>query len=190
MMNFVSHGTQDMYPTFLQRDWGFSPRGRAALTAFSMVGAVVGGLTFGHLSDRFGRRRAMVTALLLAIVMIPVWAFAPNLPVLVAGAFLMQFMVQGAWGIIPAHITELAPNSVRGFLPGFAYQCGVALASSVAYIEAVFAARASYAVAMSLTAVTVFSLAALVAWLGPERHGSEFTTAGRAPEGGGAERAA
>lgn len=174
MMNFVSHGTQDMYPTFLQRDWGFTPERRAALTAFSMVGAVIGGIVFGHFSDRIGRRRAMVTALVLAILVIPIWAFAPSLPLLIAGAFLMQFMVQGAWGVIPAHINELSPDSVRGFLPGFAYQCGVMMASSVAYIEAVFAARASYATSMALTAVTVFSLGALVAWLGRERRGVVF----------------
>ena len=174
MMNFVSHGTQDMYPTFLQRDWGFTPGKRAALTAFSMVGAIVGGLWFGHWSDRIGRRRAMIFALFGAILTIPIWGFAPALPLLIAGAFVMQFMVQGAWGIIPAHITELAPDSVRGFLPGFAYQCGVALAGSVAVIEAVFAERTSYAIAMSLTAVTVFSLAALVAWLGREKRGIVF----------------
>ena len=174
MMNFVSHGTQDMYPTFLQRDWGFTPGKRAALTAFSMVGAIVGGLGFGFLSDRIGRRKAMVLALIGAILTIPLWGFAPALPLLVAGAFVMQFMVQGAWGIIPAHITELAPDSVRGFLPGFAYQCGVALAGTVAMIEAIFAERASYHVAMSLTAVTVFSLAAIVAWLGREKRGIVF----------------
>jgi MFS transporter, SHS family, lactate transporter len=174
MMNFVSHGTQDMYPTFLQRDWGFTPGRRAMLTAFSMVGAILGGLWFGHLSDRIGRRRAMVMALIGAILTIPLWGFAPSLALLVAGAFVMQFMVQGAWGIIPAHITELAPDSVRGFLPGFAYQCGVAMAGTVAVIEAVFAERTSYAVAMSLTAVTVFSLAALVAWLGWEKKGIVF----------------
>ncbi len=174
MMNFVSHGTQDMYPTFLQRDWNFTPGMRAALTAFSMVGAIIGGLITGHLSDRFGRRRAMIAALLGAILVIPAWAFAPSIGVLVAGAFLMQFMVQGAWGVIPAHITELAPDSVRGFLPGFAYQCGVALAGSVAVIEAVFARNSSYAVAMALTAVTVFSLAALVTWAGKEKPGIVF----------------
>ncbi len=174
MMNFVSHGTQDMYPTFLQRDWGFTPGKRAALTAFSMVGAIIGGLIVGHFSDRIGRRRAMIGALLGAILAIPLWAFAPSLPLLVAGAFVMQFMVQGAWGVIPAHITELSPDSVRGFLPGFAYQCGVALAGTVAVIEAVFAERITYKWAMALTAVTVFSLAALVTWLGRERPGRTF----------------
>jgi SHS family lactate transporter-like MFS transporter len=173
-MNFVSHGTQDMYPTFLQRDWGFSPQKRAALTAFSMVGAIVGGISFGYLSDRIGRRRSIVLALVLAIVVIPLWAFSPALVGLVIGAFLMQFMVQGAWGVIPAHITELSPDNVRGFLPGFAYQCGVLVASSVAYLEALLATRMSYARSMAIVAVIVFSAAAIIAWLGRERHAIEF----------------
>jgi len=174
MMNFASHGTQDMYPTFLQREWNFSPQKRAVLTAFSMVGAIAGGVIFGLLSDRWGRRRAMVLAFGLAILVIPLWAFAPSLVLLFAGAFLMQFMVQGAWGVIPAHITELSPDSVRGFLPGFAYQCGVLFAGSVAYIEALFAARASYAKSMAMVALVVFSAAAIVAWAGRERRGIVF----------------
>ena len=177
MMNFISHGTQDMYPTFLQRDWGFTPQNRAALTAFSMVGAITGGIVFGHISDRIGRRRAIVIALVLAVLAIPIWAHAPGIPVLVAGAFVMQFMVQGAWGVIPAHITELSPDSVRGFLPGFAYQCGVMLASYVTYIEAVFAERTSYANSMALTAATVFIGGAIAAWFGRERRGLVFGAA-------------
>jgi SHS family lactate transporter-like MFS transporter len=174
MMNFASHGTQDMYPIFLQRDWGFSPQARSAITAVSMVGAITGGILFGLLSDRWGRRRAMILAFALAIVAIPLWAFAPTLTLLVLGAFLMQFMVQGAWGVIPAHITELSPDSVRGFLPGFAYQCGVLIAGSVAYIEAVFAERTTYARAMALVAFVVFTVAAVVAGLGRERRGITF----------------
>ena len=174
MMNFVSHGTQDMYPTFLERHWGFSPRSRILITALSMVGAIIGGVIFGYISDRWGRRRSMIVALLCAIAVVPLWAFAPSLALLVLGAFLLQFMVQGAWGIIPAHLSELSPDSVRGFLPGFAYQCGVLLAGSVAYIEALFAERMSYAMAMSLTAVTVFSGAVLVIALGREKRGIAF----------------
>jgi SHS family lactate transporter-like MFS transporter len=176
MMNFVSHGTQDMYPTFLQRDWHFAPQQRSALTALSMVGAICGGLLFGRLSDRVGRRRTIVTALVLAIVCIPLWAFAPTVPLLALGAFLLQFMVQGAWGIIPAHINELSPDSVRGFLPGFAYQCGVMFASAVGFIEALFVEtlQMKYATAMALVAVTVFALGALVAALGRERKGATF----------------
>jgi SHS family lactate transporter-like MFS transporter len=109
-----------------------------------------------------------------ALLIVPAWAFAPNLAILVAGAFVLQFMVQGAWGVIPAHITELSPDSVRGFLPGFAYQCGILFASSVVYLEALFAARTSYAVSMALTAVTVFIMAGVIAWFGKERKGVQF----------------
>ena len=176
MMLFASHGTQDMYPTFLQRQWHFSPMRRSAITAFSGVGAIIGGIIVGHLSDKWGRRRAIITAFVVAIAMIPVWAFAPNQGLLVVGAFLMQFCVQGAWGVIPAHLAELSPNSVRAFLPGFAYQSAGVLASSVVYIEAVYAQKTSYGTAMALTAASVFILASIMAALGRERRGHTFHT--------------
>ena len=174
MMNFVSHGTQDMYPTFLERQWHFGPSERSVITGISMIGAIIGSLVMGRLSDRYGRRRAMIGALLGGICMVPLWAYAPSTALLILGAFLIQFMVQGSWGIIPAHLSELSPDSVRGFLPGFAYQCGVLVASSVVYIEAVFAKTMSYATAMALTAVTVFALAAIATALGKERKGQVF----------------
>ncbi|HEX4682579.1 MAG TPA: MFS transporter [Gemmatimonadaceae bacterium] len=174
MMNFISHGTQDMYPTFLKRDWKFSPERVAVVTAIANIGAITGGVIFGHFSDSIGRRRAIITALVLAIVAIPLWAFSTTAALLMVGGFTMQFMVQGAWGVIPAHINELAPDSVRGFLPGFAYQCGVAVAGTVAYIEAVFADHMSYAQAMAFTAATVFALGAIAAFFGKERHGVAF----------------
>jgi MFS transporter, SHS family, lactate transporter len=176
MMLFASHGTLDMYPTFLQREWHFSPGRRSAITAFSAVGAILGGVIIGHLSDRWGRRRAMITAFVLGILLIPVWAYAPNQGLLIAGAFFMQFMVQGAWGVIPAHLAELSPNSVRAFLPGFAYQSAGTLASSVVYVEAVFAQKTTYATAMALTAVTVFILAGIMAAVGRERRGHTLGT--------------
>jgi SHS family lactate transporter-like MFS transporter len=116
----------------------------------------------------------MMWALSLGILMIPLWAYGPGIGWLVLGAFLMQFMVQGAWGVIPAHITELSPDSVRGFLPGFAYQCGVLLAGSVAWLEAIFAQRLSYATAMAFTALTVFTGGIVVIALGKERRGINF----------------
>ena len=174
MMNFTSHGTQDMFPTFLQRQWGMRPTQVAVVTSISMVGAILGGLLVGLLSDRFGRRKAMVASLVCAVALVPLWAYAPSLTLLVVGAFLIQFMVQGAWGIIPAHLSELSPDSVRGFLPGFAYQCGVLLAGSVAYIEAILAQHMSYANAMALTAFVVFTLAAVVVALGREKKGIQF----------------
>jgi MFS transporter, SHS family, lactate transporter len=176
MMLFASHGTLDMYPTFLQREWHFSPGRRSAITAFSAVGAILGGVIIGHLSDKWGRRRAVITAFVLGMLLIPVWAYAPNQGLLIASAFLMQFMVQGAWGVIPAHLAELSPNSVRAFLPGFAYQSAGTLASSVVYIEAVFAQKTSYATAMALTAATAFILAGVMAALGRERRGHTLGT--------------
>jgi len=150
------------------------PPQRAVITAISMVGAIIGGTLVGSLSDRFGRRRAMITSLICAIAVVPLWAYAPSVTLLIVGAFLIQFMVQGAWGIIPAHLSELSPDSVRGFLPGFAYQCGVLLAGFVAYIEATLAEHTSYANAMALTAFVVFTLAAIVVALGPEHKGIQF----------------
>jgi MFS transporter, SHS family, lactate transporter len=174
MMLFASHGTQDMYPTFLQREWHFTPSRRSAITAFSGIGAILGGIIFGHISDRIGRRKAIVIAFALGAILIPVWAYAPNQLVLIAGAFLMQFMVQGAWGVIPAHLAELSPDSVRALLPGFAYQSAGVIASSVVFIEAVYAQKTSYATAMALTAISVFILASFMAWVGRERHGAQF----------------
>jgi SHS family lactate transporter-like MFS transporter len=174
MMLFASHGTQDMYPTFLQRQWHFTPARRAAITAISGIGAIIGGIIFGHLSDKWGRRRAIITAFVLGAAVIPVWAYAPNQVLLVIGAFLMQFMVQGAWGVIPAHLAELSPDSVRALLPGFAYQSAGVIASSVVYIEAIYAQQTSYATAMALTAISVFVLASFMAYIGRERHGHRF----------------
>src|SRR6266852_7641912 len=156
LMNMVSHGTQDMYPTFLERDWGWGPQARAALTALSQVGALAGGVLCGLYSDRWGRRRTIGLALVGALLATPMWAFAPATSLLVLGAFAMQFFVQGAWGVIPAHINELAPDGVRAFLPGFAYQCGVAIASQIPHKQALFAAHTSYAQAMALSAALVF----------------------------------
>src|SRR5215510_2518057 len=174
MMNFVSHGTQDLYPTFLEKFFGFGPRQRISINAFSAIGAIGGGVIFGLISDRIGRRRSMISALILAMMVIPLWAFAPSLAVLLTGAFVMQFMVQGAWGVIPAHLSELSPDSVRGFLPGFAYQCGVALAGLVGLIQAIFAAKTSYPATMALTTLTVLIGAIVVTALGRERRGVRF----------------
>ncbi|HEY0704717.1 MAG TPA: MFS transporter [Candidatus Acidoferrales bacterium] len=173
-MNMSSHGTQDMYPTLLKRQWLFSTHKVAAVTAISMVGAILGGVLFGSVSDRLGRRRSIIVAWIGAIIVIPFWAFPHNIAALVAGAFIMQFMVQGAWGVIPAHLAELSPDAIRGFLPGFGYQCGVLLASSIGLLQAAFASRTSYSVAMASTQAIVFSLAILMTAIGKERHAARF----------------
>jgi SHS family lactate transporter-like MFS transporter len=174
MMNFISHGTQDLYPTFLQRQRHFTPGVVALITAISMVGAICGGLAFGFLSDRHGRRRAMVTAVLMAVILIPAWVLAPWAPLIAAGAFLMQFMVQGAWGVVPAHINELSPPQLRGFFPGFAYQLGVLCASSIAGVESVLGEHFSYAQSMGFLAAAVLLVGAIVIRAGPEARGVEF----------------
>ncbi len=178
MMNFISHGTQDLYPTFLQRERHFSPRATAGITIISMVGALCGGVAFGLFSDRKGRRRAMVTAVLLAAAVIPLWLSAPSLPLIALGALLMQFMVQGAWGVIPAHLNELSPNELRGFFPGFAYQLGVLCASSIALVEAVLGEHFSYAQSMSMLVAAVLLVGAVVIWAGPEQRGITFGRSG------------
>ncbi len=174
MMNFISHGTQDLYPTFLQRQRHFDVNTTAIISAISMFGAILGGLTFGHFSDRHGRRITMVVAALLGACTIPLWVLAPNKPLIMVGAFSMQFMVQGAWGVIPAHINELSPPQLRGFFPGLAYQCGVLIASSISYIEAVLGEHFSYSTLMGLLAATVLIVGAMVIWAGPEAKGVSF----------------
>jgi SHS family lactate transporter-like MFS transporter len=174
MMNFASHGTQDLYPTFLLEHRGFTSQEKDLIAIVYNIGAILGGICFGLVSDRIGRKRAIVTALLLACLMVPPWAYAGSTRVLVLGAFLLQFMVQGAWGVIPAHITELSPDSVRGFLPGFAYQCGAALAGFISYFEATLKEHFSFANAMAATALSVFLVGAVVAALGRERTGARF----------------
>ena len=173
-MNLVAHGSQDMYPTFLERQWGFGVGTRSLLTGISMIGAIAGGTLFGSISDRAGRRRAMITALCLSLLVIPLWAFAPSLPLLIVGAFLMQFFVQGSWGVIPAHLAELSPDDVRGFLPGFGYQTGVLLASGVGYLEAVLAKHYSYSMAMAGTAALVIVMAIAAIASGKERRAVAF----------------
>jgi MFS transporter, SHS family, lactate transporter len=177
-MNLASHGTQDMFPAFLERQWHLPTFTRSWISILSMCGAIAGGVLTGLSSDRLGRRRAIITALLVAVLIVPLWAFAPTVGLLALGAFLIQFCVQGAWGVIPAHLNELSPNAIRGFLPGFAYQCGVLLSSGVTTFEAKLAEHISYATAMAATAAVVFLLAALAASLGGERRGRDFARQG------------
>ena len=174
MMNFMSHGTQDMYPTFLQKQLHYGVDATALVSAISMVGAICGGLVIGHSSDLWGRRRLMILASILGLCVIPLWVFAPNKALVMTGAYLMQFMVQGAWGVIPAHINELSPPLIRGFFPGFAYQTGVLIASSAAYIEARLGEHFTYAAAMGAMAAGVFICASIVIGLGPEARGIAF----------------
>jgi len=176
MMNFMSHGTQDMYPTLL-RTFGYDKARIADITMFSMIGAVLGGLVFGHYSDRAGRRRAIVTASICGLAVLPMWLAGFSPLAMIAGVFLMQFFVQGAWGVIPAHINELSPGQARAFFPGFAYQLGVMLASSIPYVESALGELFTYKQAMGLLMTFVFIGAVLVVWRGPEARGISFRKA-------------
>jgi MFS transporter, SHS family, lactate transporter len=174
MLHFAAHGTQDMYPTFLERQWGFGPTKRSMITALSMVGAIVGSIGAGYLSDRWGRRRVVIGVLLIGIPLIPMWAYSSSAVFLLLGAFLMQSMVMGAWGVMPAHLAELSPDSVRAVLPGFAYQLGALLSSSVVYLEAMLAQHMKYATAMAMTTLCALILAAVFAAAGRDRLGAAF----------------
>jgi SHS family lactate transporter-like MFS transporter len=173
MMNFLSHGTQDMYPTLL-KNFGFVPTEVADITVLSMIGAILGGLAFGYYSDRGGRRRAMLTAMVCALAVIPFWLAGHSTARILIGVFLMQFFVQGAWGVIPAHINELSPGHLRGFFPGFAYQLGVLCAASIPYLEASLGEAFSYTQAMGGLVTVILIGGALVTFFGPEAHGVSF----------------
>ncbi|HZH41319.1 MAG TPA: MFS transporter [Gemmatimonadales bacterium] len=178
LMNMSSHGTQDLYPTFLQRAWNLGAGGRSGVTIVSMFGALIGGVVFGHWSQTWGRRKTIIATLLAAVLVIPLWAYAPSLGLLVAGAFLMQVFVQGAWGVIPAHITELAPDQVRGALPGFAYQCGAAIAGLMPSLQTRVAGTLGYPATMALSAGAAFLICALVTALGKEKRGVVYGETG------------
>jgi SHS family lactate transporter-like MFS transporter len=174
MMTFMSHGTQDMYPTFLQHERQYSPSDTASLTMITNVGAILGGLAFGWYSDRAGRRRAMITSALFGMLVVPLWVLAPGTALIAVGGFLIQFFVQGCWGVIPAHINELAPARYRGFFPGFAYQLGAALTAGIPALEAILGEHFSYGTAMAGVALTVMLGVAIVTFFGPEAHRISF----------------
>mgnify|MGYP001546784081 CR=1 FL=1 len=162
-MNFFSHGTQDLYKTMLQVDHGLEHSWVSAINLIAAVGAIIGGLVFGALSQRIGRRRALILGALLALPVIPFWAFSGSPWVLLAAGFVMQFMVQGCWGIIPAHLNELSPPEARGTFPGVIYQLGNFLASYNATLQAGLTLRyGSYGAALALVAgIAAIAIAAL-----------------------------
>jgi SHS family lactate transporter-like MFS transporter len=178
--NFFSHGTQDLYPTFLEVQHGFSPHEVGLIAVIYNVGAIIGGLSFGAMSERFGRRRIIIIAALLSLLVLPLWAFATTAFWLAVGAFLMQVMVQGAWGIIPVHLNELSPDDARGTFPGFVYQLGNLIASVNATLQAAMAAHygGNYALALASVAGVVAVIIVILAALGSEAKGIAFS-AGR-----------
>ena len=174
--NFFSHGTQDLYPTFLQLQHGFEHATVGAIAVFYNIGAFIGGITFGALSERIGRRRAIVIAALLSLPVVPLWAFGSTAPMLAIGAFLMQIAVQGAWGVIPAHLNELSPHAARATFPGFTYQLGNLLASVNLPLQAGVAAHlgGNYSIALATVAGSAAIVIALLAGFGIEAKGVEM----------------
>jgi SHS family lactate transporter-like MFS transporter len=179
--NFMSHGSQDLYPTFLQKQRGLDVGTVALVAIIANIGAIVGGIAFGTLSQRFGRRRSIVLAALIGVVVVPLWAFAPNTALLALGGFLLQIFVQGAWGVVPVHLNELSPADARGTFPGLTYQIGNLLAAGAAQIEAGFAQQfktptggANYGEASAIIMMVVFLAVAIFTGVGRERRGVEF----------------
>ncbi|MGA7157326.1 MAG: MFS transporter [Acidobacteriaceae bacterium] len=174
-----SHGTQDLYPTFLKHDHGIHGLALSTIAIVGNVGAVLGGIWFGTYSERVGRRRAIITAALLSIPMIPLWAWSHTVVMLAVGGFLMQFMVQGAWGVIPVHLNEMSPPAVRAIFPGLAYQLGNVLSSRNSVLQAAAAAKyfgGKFAPVLAITVVMVALVVALVTALGKEAKGADLSS--------------
>ncbi|HMD41028.1 MAG TPA: MFS transporter [Candidatus Acidoferrum sp.] len=173
-MMFLSHGTQDLYPDFLQVVHHASSSIRANITIIYNIGAVVGAIIFGHLSQLTGRRKGMISALGLSLIMIPLWAFGGNLTILMCAAFLLQAGVQGAWGVIPVHLNEMSADSTRGLMPGLTYQLGVLFASPTNSIQFALISRVGYPWAIAgFEIVTILTLTVLLL-SGTERHSRSF----------------
>jgi MFS transporter, SHS family, lactate transporter len=184
--NTMSHGTQDAYPTFLQKQLGLPASATSIITIIANIGAICGGMLFGYYSQYWGRRRAIIIAAALGILMIPFWSGLLRLPFMqlltsiAIGAFLLQFMVQGAWGVIPVHLNELSPTDVRGTFPGFAYQLGNLFASFIVTIEAIAANNLgtvqspNYGLALALFSFGAFLAVIILAAIGREAKGIDF----------------
>jgi MFS transporter, SHS family, lactate transporter len=183
---FMSHGTQDLYPTFLQVQHHFTPEVVGLIAIVYNVGAILGGIFFGTLSERIGRRRAIVIAALLALPLIPIWAYGMSPIVLAAGAFFMQFAVQGAWGVVPVHLNELSPDELRGTFPGFTYQIGNLLAAANATLQAAIAQAngGNYAFALAVVAALACVMVAALTAFGGEARGVKFAGGSAHPADG------
>lgn len=173
-MMFLSHGTQDLYPDFLGTVHKLGPAMQSYMAILYNVGAIVGAIIFGQFSDKLGRRFAMIAALCLSLLVIPFWAFGTSLAVLATGSFLMQAGVQGAWGVIPVHLSELSADATRGLVPGLAYQLGILIAAPTNSVEFLLRGKVGYQWALAgFEMVTIGVLIVTIA-LGKERKGRSF----------------
>ncbi len=173
-MMFLSHGTQDLYPDFLGSVHKIAPATISYVAMLYNVGAVLGAIVFGQLSQHIGRRYSMISAIGLSAVVIPIWSFSHTTMMLAVGAFLMQAGVQGAWGIIPVHLNELAPDAARGLMPGLAYQLGILFAAPTNNIEYALRDKVGYRWALAGFEIAVIVVLAVLLLLGTERHGRDF----------------
>ena len=176
--NWMSHGTQDIYPTFLKTGLHFSSNTALWIAILYNTGALIGGTLLGAASERFGRRRTIIFAAVIGLPLIPLFAYSTTLGLICLGSFLMQMMVQGAWGVIPAHLTELSPDEIRGFYPGVTYQLGNCIAAFNLPIQQALAKSHGYGFALSVTLVPVFCAVILLTAVGKEAKGVVF---GRSP---------
>jgi SHS family lactate transporter-like MFS transporter len=174
--NFFSHGTQDVYPTFLREQHHFDPHTVSLIVITLNIGAIVGGLSFGSISEKIGRRKAIFYAALIALPVLPLWAFSVDPMMLAAGAFLMQISVQGAWGVIPVHLNEISPDEVRATFPGLVYQLGNLLASVNLYLQTRIAEAndKNYSLALVLVAGTTAVVIAALIMFSRERRGIDM----------------
>ena len=168
-----SHGTQDLYPTFLQKQHHLNTQMTGRITIIMNIGAVIGALIVGALSERLGRRRTIIIAALLALPVIPLWAYASTPLLLAIGAFLMQAAVQGAWAMVPAHLNELSPPAARAMFPGLVYQLGGLLSARSSVWQAGMAERhhGNYALALATFAVLAIAGLVILTMFGPEQQG-------------------
>jgi MFS transporter, SHS family, lactate transporter len=173
-MMFLSHGSQDLYPDFLRSTHGATNSIVAYIAILFNIGAIVGAIVFGALSQRLGRRFSMVGALVLSIAVIPLWAFGSTLALLTVGAFLMQAGVQGAWGVIPAHLTEMSHDATRGLVPGLAYQLGILFAAPTPTIEYALRNHFGYHWALAGFEIVTIVVLSVTLLLGKERRGRSF----------------
>ncbi|MBK4724999.1 MFS transporter [Erwinia sp. MYb375] len=175
--NFFSHGTQDLYPTYLKVQHGFDPHTVSIIAIFYNIAAILGGILFGSLSEKIGRKKAIMIAAFLALPVLPLWAFSSGSWMVGIGAFLMQFMVQGAWGVVPGWLTELVPASARAVLPGFVYQLGNLVASVNATLQSKIAVANGndYGMAMAVVAGTVAVLICVIVAFGRETRGVKIS---------------
>jgi MFS transporter, SHS family, lactate transporter len=174
LMMCLSHGSQDLYPDFLMSAHHISSRAMSEMAILYNIGAVLGSMFFGQLSEMFGRRRIITAALGLCAISIPAWAFGGSWAMLAAGSFVMQVGAQGAWGIIPAHLNELSPDAVRGLIPGFVYQLGILFASPTNSVEYALRDHLGYSWALTCFETVTIALLAIVLCFGPERKGRSF----------------